>query len=98
MVVAGGNNSHGHSTAESDDDEDDEVGADGSTMYDDAMMVVANNDCGRGSRCPMPKPPPLASRGLLPFPQSLNLSQRRWLEGRTEAHRALHECRAKIII
>jgi len=51
-AVAGGNNSHRRSMAESDDDEDDEVGADGSTMYDDAMMVAANDDCGRGGRCP----------------------------------------------
>ena len=28
------------------------VGADGSTMYDDAMMVAANDDRGRGGRRP----------------------------------------------
>jgi len=49
------------------------VGADGSTMYDDAMMVAANDDCGRGavaqaaavggSRSSSPPPPsrPLAT-------------------------------------
>ncbi len=50
--MAGGNNSHRSSTAESDNDEDNEVGADGSTMYDDAMMVAAKDDRGRGSRRP----------------------------------------------
>jgi hypothetical protein len=28
------------------------VCTDGSTMYDDAMMVAANDDCGRGGRRP----------------------------------------------
>ena len=31
------------------------------------------------------------------LPHPLDLSQQRWLEGRSEARRALHECRAKII-
>jgi hypothetical protein len=46
------------------------VGADGSTMYDDAMMVAANNDRGRGGRR-------LAARGRPPLPHPLDLSRRR---------------------
>ena len=49
-AALGGSNSHRSSTAESNDDEDNEVGVDGSTMYDDAMMVAANDDRGRGGR------------------------------------------------
>ena len=88
-ATAGGNNSHRRSTAESNEDKDNEVGADESTMYDDKMMVAANNDCGRGGRCPSCRRWRLEV--VLPFP-TLSTSRN---DGR-EARRASHGCRAKI--
>ena len=67
-------------------------------------IIVCNNSC----KNELSVPPRVASSLNLPvqllalpsppLPQPLDLLQWRWLEGRAEARRASHKCRAKIII